>query len=376
MHPASYWCMQSKLVGAAELETRSGTSAAMSHAPWLLLASVLVAAGFFLVRSVLRRVRAGQPGLKARVVGLYCFPVKSCGAVQLEKATLTACGIEHDREWVIVRKPATDECATVLTIRDYAKMVLLQPSFTASGELVLTAPGGQSVTVTPPRKPRTVELMLWRTRCRGEDQGDAVARFLTDYFGCADRPVALLRMSDTNARPLAQCHKYVHAPAVVDTADSGGVSKASDWAQFNILSTSTLAWLNRASGEDKYGALHFRPNVLVAPSEAALPFQEDAWERFAIGGVPFRFLKQTGRCQVPTVDPATGERDKRMEPLKTLMKRRGGVYEFLPRDHADAAKKEAFLAVGARHRFEPGQSLRVGDEVVVSEFRAPARRVR
>ena len=36
-------------------------------------------------------------------------------------------------------------------------------------------------------------------------------------------------------------------------------------------------------------------------------------------------MKQTGRCLVPTVDPATGERDRRMEPLKTLMRRRGGV---------------------------------------------------
>ena len=44
-------------------------------------------------------------------------------------------------------------------------------------------------------------------------------------------------MSDADARPLVQCSKYVHVPAVVDTADSGGVAKFSDWAQFNILST-------------------------------------------------------------------------------------------------------------------------------------------
>lgn len=140
------------------------------------------------------------------------------------------------------------------------------------------------------------------------------------------------------------------------------------------LRSATLAWLSRECGAE-YSVLHFRPNVLVAPAEAALPFQEDTWERYAIGGVPFNFLKQTGRCAVPTVDPATGERDRRMEPLKTLMRRRGGRYEFLPHGHVDAEKKEAFLAVGARHLFEPGQSLRVGDEVVVSEFRAPARRV-
>ena len=79
--------------------------------------------------------------------------------------------------------------------------------------------------------------MLWRTTCRGEDQGDAVSRFLTDYFECPDRPVALLRMRDADARPLAKCSKYVHVPAVVDAADSGGVSKFSDWSQFNMLST-------------------------------------------------------------------------------------------------------------------------------------------
>ena len=74
---------------------------------------------------------------------------------------------------------------------------------------------------------------------------------------------------------------------------------------------------------------------------------------------------------MPTVDPQTGKRDGRAEPLLTLKKKRSGVYDFLPAGHSSYNVKEAFFAVGVRSFFQPGQKLRVGDEVFVHTFRDP-----
>jgi uncharacterized protein YcbX len=83
-------------------------------------------------------------------------------------------------------------------------------------------------------------------------------------------------------------------------------------------------------------------------------------------------LKHVGRCTIPTVDPATGARDPKMQPLLFLKKQRAGVYAFLAEGHPNAKDREAFFSVNAQHHFVPGQKIRVGDPVVVSKFRNPA----
>ena len=145
-----------------------------------------------------------------------------------------------------------------------------------------------------------------------------------------------------------------------------------------IVSAESLRWLNERTKSTKYTAERFRPNIVVQGAGhmpgrplAGRPFEEDSWARFRIGSVEFEFLKHTGRCLVPTLDPQTAERDAKAEPLLTLKRLRGGVYDFLPPSHESHDVKEAFFAVGCRHVFVPGQKLRIGDKVVVREFRSP-----
>jgi len=334
-----------------------------------LAAAVIV--GLSLVRFARPHPLLPSCGVKGRVAALYSFPVKSCAAIKLEEASVGECGIQGDREWMIVRAPTAEgEPAQMLTARDLPTMLLIQPSFALSGELQLTVAAGETITVSPPPVDRLVEVTVWRTTCTGVDQGKDVSKFLSAYFGCPDESLLLLRMPDHLSRPLAECSKYQHAPAIQDSSDRGGNAKFSDWAQFNVLSTASLRWLNRKTSPVEYTPEHFRANIIVDTIHEA-PFQEDSWDEFSIGRVRFQFLKLTGRCLVPTIDPWTGERDKKMQPLKTLMKLRGGVYHFLPKTHPHHENKEAFFAMGARHFFEPGQTLRVGDEVEVLKTRDP-----
>eukprot|EP00929_Paragymnodinium_shiwhaense_P006968 TRINITY_DN11091_c0_g1_i6.p1 TRINITY_DN11091_c0_g1~~TRINITY_DN11091_c0_g1_i6.p1 ORF type:complete len:112 (-),score=10.22 TRINITY_DN11091_c0_g1_i6:69-404(-) len=100
------------------------------------------------------------------------------------------------------------------------------------------------------------------------------------------------------------------------------------------------------------------------------PFQEDTWSKFRVGEVACQFLKRTGRCTVPTVDPATGQRNPGGEPLRTIKKLRASVYPHLTDDHPFFVKghREGFLATNVLHWYKEGQAIRVGDPVVVDHF--------
>jgi hypothetical protein len=57
----------------------------------------------------------------------------------------------------------------------------------------------------------------------------------------------------------------------------------------------------------------FRPNLVVA---GGVPYAEDIWGRFRIGGVVFHGATRCGRCVVTTTDQGTAVRGR--EPLGTL----------------------------------------------------------
>jgi len=71
--------------------------------------------------------------------------------------------------------------------------------------------------------------------------------------------------------------------------------------------------------------------TLTAPGmeSISIPFPQDCWRRIRIGGVLFSVVKPCDRCIVTTIDPETGQRPDRTEPLRTLgtfrRDRRGGV---------------------------------------------------
>merc|ERR1712183_382670 len=122
---------------------------------------------------------------------------------------------------------------------------------------------------------------------------------------------------ETASRKLSACYKY--GPCAAEYEDGGGVSRFSDWTQLSIVSNQSVAWLNEE--ETVNGGMsnnRFRMNIVVDAMQGA--FAEDSWGSFSVGVVPCRFLKQCGRCQVPTVNPADGVRDVNLVPLKTLNK--------------------------------------------------------
>lgn len=81
-----------------------------------------------------------------------------------------------------------------------------------------------------------------------------------------------------------------------------------------MITEASLAELNSRL-EEPVTAQQFRMNFVVKGSTA---FEEDKWDWVKIGDVILRNVKPCTRCIFTTVDPETGTKNPKVEPLKTL----------------------------------------------------------
>jgi uncharacterized protein len=75
-----------------------------------------------------------------QVTGLYIYPIKSCGGVEVLNWPVTRYGFMHDREFLVV-----DGEWNFLTQRTHPKLALIQP-FPESDQLRVRAPNLQRST--------------------------------------------------------------------------------------------------------------------------------------------------------------------------------------------------------------------------------------
>ena len=244
-------------------------------------------------------------GSPASVSAIVRYPVKSCAGQALNRAELDPYGIVGDRRWLIVHPNGR-----FVTQRDAPELALVRPEI-REDELTLWAPGMDAIRVPILNVGPVLDVQVWHDRCRGVDQGDAAAEWLSDYLGS---PRRLVRMGPEFTRS-------VDADYAVSAVDE--VSYA-DGYPFLLTSEASLDALNRRM-ERPVPMDRFRPNIVVS---GTAPFEEDTWRTIRIGGVTFHVVKPCARCVVTTTDQATGERGT--EPLATLATFRrdphGGVY--------------------------------------------------
>ena len=171
------------------------------------------------------------PARGVRVTALFIYPVKGCGGIALNSATLGLHGFEYDRHWLVVRASTHG----FVTQRQFPRMCLIgapapvrvrsrsraglmtrtwrsvrsncplsrPPPVTsidaAAGLLRLTAPGQPELAVplvlAPPPAP-PVQVTVWRDSLDAHDVGAEAAAWFSQYLGgtllwwwvCAARP--------------------------------------------------------------------------------------------------------------------------------------------------------------------------------------------
>ncbi len=241
------------------------------------------------------------PDLVASITGLWVYPVKSCGGVQLQEAILLDTGLEFDRAWMVV-----DAQGVFLSQRELPRMALIQPQLKYH-DMVLRAPGMLALHIALDQVEQPVRVTIWDDEVKAYDMGPIAAQWFTDFLGVTAR---LVRFDPEEKR-------------VSSLRWTGGVeapNQFSDGYPVLVLSEASLAGLNDkllAAGAAAVGMARFRPNIVlgnagaVGRGEALAPHDEDRVGLLQIetghGTVQLKPVKPCARCPIPDIDPATAQ---------------------------------------------------------------------
>ncbi|MES3024545.1 MAG: MOSC N-terminal beta barrel domain-containing protein [Pseudomonadota bacterium] len=227
---------------------------------------------------------------------LVLYPIKSCAGISVPEVTLTRVGLAldgvRDREWMVV-----DNNGFCLTQREYPRMALIMPQVRADS-LALSAPGMpvlEIALVQPNAGAATREVHIWDDSVLADDCGDAAAAWFSEVLGVASRLVRF----------------HAGATRLASAKWTGGVDAPTQFADgypVLVAGTASLADLNEklvAAGRSPLPMNRFRPNLVIDGIDA---FEEDYVDSFGLGAAVLKPVKPCGRCPMPSIDQASGER--------------------------------------------------------------------
>ncbi|MEO1481413.1 MAG: MOSC N-terminal beta barrel domain-containing protein [Myxococcota bacterium] len=236
------------------------------------------------------------------VVTLNRYPLKSATAVEVDRATVTRRGLEHDRRWMLI-----DPSGEFLTSRSTPTLLLVRAEVTSDG---LRCVSSDRTLEVPYPSGDGQPVRIWGQDTFGRDAGDEAAAWFSSYLETECR---LVYQQDADRRPVK---------ARARTLDDDIVSFADSYPVL-LIGTASLGELNRRIGR-KLSMDRFRPNIVV---ETTTPFEEDRWTSIRIGECTFANAKPCPRCVLTTIDPATAQKDPDGEPLRTLSRFRRDLDE-------------------------------------------------
>jgi uncharacterized protein YcbX len=230
--------------------------------------------------------------------GLFIYPVKSLGGYAVPEAEVTARGLRYDRRWLLV-----DERNRFMTQRQQPELALLTVAPAYNGFLISHRQRPDSLPLFIPFEAtpdRTLFVTVWDDilwAWRGTPEAD---EWLAEALG---RPCRLVYMSDMVRRDVE--------PAL---NPEGQLVSFADGYPFLLAGEVALADLNSRLAEP-VPMNRFRPNLVF---EGGAAYEDDQWEQFQIGDLPFRAVRGCGRCVLTTIDQATAQKNPVGDPLRAL----------------------------------------------------------
>ncbi len=232
------------------------------------------------------------------------YPVKSFAGLTLERVQLDRFGPVGDRRWMLV-----DKCGVAITQRDQPRLALMQTTLGANG-LGLQFENDQIELLIPAGGAEKCRVRVWNDEVSALDGGDEVATWLAARL---DVDCRLVYIPDDSNRPVDS--NYANAGETVGFADAFPLL---------LISQASLDDLNTRL-EKPVPMNRFRPNLVVSGCE---PFAEDNWKRIRVGEVEFDVAQPCDRCVVPSIDQASGQRDKNINRVLASFRRRDGKIYF------------------------------------------------
>jgi uncharacterized protein YcbX len=229
------------------------------------------------------------------VTGLYIYPVKSLGGIEVNSANVTLRGLEYDRRWMLV-----DEQHQFLTQRTFPQLALLRTAIN-HGRLnifELGNPGNIIDLELVPLAGMELQVQIWEDECTAWHINPTIDSWFSEKL---NRRVKLVYMPDSSLRQVD-----------LNYARPGDITGFADGYPVLIIGQSSLDDLNSRLSEP-VPMQRFRPNIVFT---GGTPFEEDSMSKFHIGDIEFYGVKPCGRCEITTVDQDRGVAGK--EPLRTL----------------------------------------------------------
>jgi uncharacterized protein YcbX len=261
-----------------------------------------------------------------RVSSLHVHPVKSCGGISIPSARLTARGLEHDREWMVV---LTD--GLFVTQRELPRLALIKASMGPQA-LNLECRGFPSLAVPLARSDQPLrKVTVWDYTGPALDEGDEAATWFSTVLGHSLR--------------LVRWHPDQRRLSNLEWTGGREVENAfSDGYPILVLSEESLADLNRRIAGAPLPLNRFRPNIVIAGDE---PYIEDHVRELRGEEISLRLVKACTRCSIAATNQETAEVGP--EPLRTL-----ATYRRNGRQGGVSLAQNAIILEGV------GRELRVG----------------
>jgi len=235
---------------------------------------------------------------------IIIYPVKSFAGLSLGSAKLDLFGLADDRRWMLV-----DEFGVAITQRSEPKLALIEAELCSHG-LCLRLSGDSLAVHVPDPGDNSCSVKVWSDTVVAADAGEEAALWFSARLGTKCRLVYMPQ----NSKRLVD-DNYARRGETVGFADAFPVL---------LISQASLDDLNSRL-ETPVPMNRFRPNLVVSGCEA---FAEDSWRRIRVGEVEFQLAKPCDRCVMPSIDQATGEKDKNINRVLASYRRRDGKIYF------------------------------------------------
>jgi uncharacterized protein len=235
--------------------------------------------------------------METRDFRMWIYPLKGARGVEVEEAFATQRGFEGDRRWMLI-----DGSGRFLSQREMPALTQCLVESKADGFGVRF--GDNTCLLPLVKEGEKVLVSVWEDTFEALWAGKEASEFFSDMLG---QPVRLVYMD----RQVLRKRPLRIAPGTMEVSFADGYP-------YLILGTSSLSDLEARLGQPME-VERFRPNILLRTS---VPYEEDGYGDLRLGEAAFRMVKPCARCQVVTLNPATGEKGK--EPLRTLSKYRKG----------------------------------------------------